>query len=190
MSIFHHPKLRDCNLITLAWLGNMKWRCGTRSFSYAFPPPRLVIVCQVIMWLHHVTCRNGVFNSEICDVLHLSPDHVIKSHTISTLCTISSFSKNLVHLLYPFGNIGGYNKTLILQSETVITKWDRQQLSKIYYKYDRSLTHSASGIKKFDKLSLQIVAGITKCDRLLLQSASDITNCNSYYKVRRNNGIP
>ena len=36
----------------------MKWRSCTLSFWYAFPP-NLVVVFQVITWLHHVICRNG-----------------------------------------------------------------------------------------------------------------------------------
>ena len=45
---------------------------------------------------------------------------------------------------------------MVLQSETFITKWDRQQLSKIYYKVRKWFT------TKCDKLLLQNMSGITK----------------------------
>ena len=66
---------------------------------------------------------------------------------------------------YPFSS---YYKVRhkIITGVTVITKSVR------YYKFDRKL--------------LQSVTGITKCDKKLLQSVTGITTCDNYYKVSRN----
>ena len=54
---------------------------------------------------------------------------------------------------------------MVLQSETVITKRDRKQLSKIYFKVWQKL-QSTSGIAKWDRSLLESVkAVITKCVR-------------------------
>ena len=68
-------------------------------------------------------------------------------------------------------------KKLVLKSEKNNTKWDRQQLSKTYFKLRQSFKV---------RQALQSTSSITKCDRLLLQSASgfkNVTGC--YYKVRQ-----
>ena len=120
MDSFHQRKFRGCSLITLAWLGHMKWKSGTLSFWYAFPPS-FVVVCQVITWLCHVTWRNDSVSSwyilPLCllivafvivayDVFDLSTDHVIKIHVIGKLGTIWSFPQNLVYIQFPFWNFG------------------------------------------------------------------------------------
>ena len=105
-------------LINLAWLVHVKWRSGVLSFWYAFPPS-LVVVRQVITWLRHVTCRDGsvsfwyVLPPRLViaafvhyDIFNLSPDHVIKIHTIGMLATISSFPQKLVYIQFPFWNFG------------------------------------------------------------------------------------
>ena len=65
---------------------------------------------------------------------------------------------------------------MVLQSETVTTKWEKktviknllQSMAEVYYKL---------------RQVLQNASGFTKCDRLLLQSASSITNFDSYYNT-------
>ena len=76
---------------------------------------------------------------------------------------------------------------MVIQSQTVIKKWERKQLLQRYY----NVKQSASGITKCDKSLLQSVedksaSGIRKCGRLLLQSASGITKSDRlYYKVHQ-----
>ena len=59
---------------------------------------------------------------------------------------------------------------MVLESETVITKWYRQQLSKICYKVRQRFIASVSGITKCDRSLLQSALGTKKCDRSFLQS--------------------
>ena len=140
-----------------------------------------MVVCQVITWLRHVTCRNGsvrfwyvlppglVIAALVIvayDVFDLSPEHVIKIHAIGRLGTISSFPQNLAHICFPVWNFGRKYKTLLLQNKTVITKWNRKQLSTTedcYYKMCHVLESVTGCYCKVRQVS-QIVAVITKWD--------------------------
>ena len=98
------------------------------------------------------------------DVLDLSPDHVIKSHAIGRLGTISSFPQNLVDMQYAFWNSGRQYKKLVLQSEKVIAKWDRQQLSKM----------RQSATEFYDKVC-QVLQSVTECYYKLRQVLQSVT---------------
>ena len=103
--------------------------------------------------------------------------------------SVSSFLKNLAHAQYPSGNFGmEKHRKLVLQSKTVITKWDRKPLLQSYYKSVAELSVKELRITKCEKVLLQSALGITKCDRLFLQSASVITKCDSCYKLRYSTG--
>ena len=39
-------------------IGHVNWRSGTNSFWFAFQTSS-VFLCQVITWIHQMTCRNG-----------------------------------------------------------------------------------------------------------------------------------
>ena len=54
---FHQRNFTCFSFVYLVWLGHMKWSSGIISFWYVFRRC-LVVVCRVITWLHHVTCRN------------------------------------------------------------------------------------------------------------------------------------
>ena len=75
---------------------------------------------------------------------------------------------------------------MLLQSETVIPKWDKKQLSKINYKMWQRFITKCVRYYKVRRSSLQSASGITICGRLSLQGASGITNCDIYYEVRCN----
>ena len=92
---------------------------------------------------------------------------------------------------------------MVLQSEAVLTKWDRKELPKFITKCDRGLLQSMSDIKMSDLTEAyykehqilqnvkdryykvhQVLQSVTGC---YCKSMSGITKCDSYYKVRHNN---
>ena len=94
---------------------------------------------------------------------------VIKAHAIDSICTISSFPQNLFHIQYPLKLCGWKYENVVLQSKTVMAKWDRkvskslQSSTKVYYKLHQVLHSVADCYYKMRDLE-----------------------CESYYKVRRN----